>query len=142
MKILGFPIQFKDLSTVASAAQYRTAHWDNYQSGGLHPERRAELLRSLADSRTGRHRYVTCIDWHRQHGLRTLADCTSTVNRVLASSPKHFEDICSKKEPRPWTLKTFAQVKGSYQKAIARLLQDQKVYDAEAFLRGKLERLG
>ena len=48
LRQLGFPIQHKDLATVATAAQSRVGHWDNYQSGGLQPQRRVEALRDVS----------------------------------------------------------------------------------------------
>ena len=139
---LGFPIQFKDLTTIAKAAQFRVAHWDSYQSGGLQPQRRVERLQALTESSTGRGRYIARMDWNRQHGLLTLANNMNDIRRELRLTPMHLENSCAKNEPRPWPREVLMRVKQSYQKAITTRLQDQEPYDAEAFIRRKLEKCG
>lgn len=142
LKELGFQSQFKDLGTVALAAQYRVAHWDSYQGGGLQPTRRVAALQALANSRQGRLRYAARPDWHGQHGLHTLATSLAEVNRLLATTPRHIENLCCKAEPRPWSLKIFNLVKGTFQKTITQQLQLQETYGAEEFVRRKLEKYG
>ena len=139
--LAGFPVELRDLSDCALAAQARVGAMEARADGGLRCDGRARELRgSLGAARElQEQRAFDWRHWYAEAHSQVLVRAWRSL-RDLGIGRARLEDALARGVARPWPTHVAARVQSGFQRAILASLPRAQEAELEARIRHKLQR--
>ena len=137
----GFAGEFKSLTEVVKAAQFRVACRENKAHGGLHVRSRS---RAMAEARRSTIYVDREFRWRRWYDEAHCVTLRTTMKQFedAGITEQVVEDTAAGNKPRPWTKGTQQIVSRNFQRTARALLARRDMYDPGHWTREKLSRWG
>ena len=113
----GFPRDARNFSTLATAAQVRTAIWKHWPEEEPAWWIRAARIQTMIDNAYGHPNVIRYHKWFSSTPLLTLWRATQHVSRILGSLSRHWENLAGEARNDPRDPK-FRAARRSYQQTI------------------------